>query len=142
MTDGVEYAVTVTMYQSAGTTGAEVAGDASCLAGYTPVDTFTFEPGDCRSVMSGRSLYCKDPETNSMFRARGVRSAKDPNSFRLNSIVRSQELTVTKPYEVPLAFLVELNGRRWRGDTDINYCRVTQNGERTTCRLPRAGGGK
>ena len=72
----------------------------------------------------------------------GVRSKKDPNSFRLNSIIRSQELTVTKPYGLPLAFDVDLSGRLWSGYTDANYCRVTQNGERTTCRLPRAGGGK
>ncbi|MFM7141647.1 MAG: hypothetical protein ACKO2K_06995, partial [Alphaproteobacteria bacterium] len=123
VSDGVENGVTVTMYESA-VPATPVAG----ISSLGEVDTFTFEPGDCRAIMGGRSLFCNDVETNSIFRARGVRSAKDPNSFRLNSIIRGQELTVTKPYELPLAYLVELDGRRWRGDTDVDYCRITQNG--------------
>lgn len=140
VSDGVESGVTVTMYES-GVPATPVEG----FSPFSVVDTFTFEAGECRSIANGRTLYCKDLETNSFFRARGVRSAKDPNSFRLTSVIRSQELTVnqtptgTEPYGLPLAYEVDLSGRLWRGDTDIDYCRITQNGERTTCRLPRAG---
>jgi len=134
VSDGVENGVTVTMYESDAPM-TPVAG----LSGFNVVDTFTFEAGECRSISNGRTLYCKNTETNSFFRARGVRSANDPNSFRLTSIIRSQELTVNQPYGLPLAYLVQVDARRWRGDTDADYCRITQNGERTTCRLPRAG---
>lgn len=137
VSDGVENGVTVTMYESDAPM-TPVAG----FSGFNVVDTFTFEAGECRSISNGRTLSCKNTETNSFFRARGVRSAKDPNSFRLTSVIRSRELTVNQPYGLSLAYLVQVDARRWRGDTDANYCRITQNGERTTCRLPRAGGSK
>ncbi|MFM8410972.1 MAG: hypothetical protein ACKOCT_11910, partial [Alphaproteobacteria bacterium] len=66
VSDGVANGVTVTMYES-GEPVSAVAGFSS----FSEVDTFTFAPGECRSISNGRTLYCKDPETNSFFRARG-----------------------------------------------------------------------
>lgn len=121
--DGLRGGVTVRIHQAAG-------GTPSLL------DTGGFSPFRCESVASGRSLLCKSGR--SFVRLRRTRSSRDPNGFRISASVRQRDLA-SPPYALPLWFEVEVGGQSWVGYTSFSYCRVSYDGARTTCRLPRAG---
>jgi len=123
--DGVANGVTVTILQTLLGRGSSAGG------AFTPVDSKTFTSSQCKAVERGRSLYCKDPTDNSIFR---LRRSSSPTNFRVNTIVRGRELNPGHPYGVPLAGDVLMTQAHWFGVTEANRCRVTQNGERTTCR--------
>ena len=129
--DGVANGVTVTILESS-------TGAAAACGGFTPVDTKTFPASQCKAVERGRSLYCTDTTTGSFFR---LRRSSSPTSFRVNTIVRGREIDPGRPFGVPLAGDVLMTQAHWFGQTEVNRCRVTQNGERTTCRQPKAGSG-
>lgn len=119
--DGVANGVTVTVLESA-TPAPPVA-----------VDAKTFTAAECKAVASGRSLYCKDSTDGSFFR---LRRSSSPTKFRVNTVVRRQEfVSPAKPFETPLWGDVQMSLFHWLGETDPSLCRVTQNGERTTCRV-------
>ena len=121
--DGLWGGLVVRIYQATG-------GAPSLL------DTGVFSPFDCTTTTGGRNLYCKSG--TSFVRLRRTRSAKDPNSFRISASVRNRDLA-PNPYGLPLSFEIEVGSQVWVGLPSFSYCRVSHNGERTTCRLPRAG---
>ena len=121
--DGVANGVTVTVLESA-TPAPPVA-----------VDAKTFTAAECKAVASGRSLYCKDSTDGSFFR---LRRSSSPTKFRVNTVVRRREfVSPAKPFETPLWGDVQMSLFHWLGETDPSLCRVTQNGERTTCRVKK-----
>jgi hypothetical protein len=121
--DGDANGVTVTALQSSAPTPP--------FPLYTPVKSKTFTGEQCRAIFNGRSLYCKDPADGSFFR---LRRSSSPTRFRVNTVVRRQEFEIGKPYQVPLAGDVLFSQFHWFGETELPLCRVTHNGERTTCR--------
>ncbi|MFM7140935.1 MAG: hypothetical protein ACKO2K_03355 [Alphaproteobacteria bacterium] len=124
--DGVANGVTVTAFES-GEPRPPIPFQ------YTPVKSKTFTPSQCKAIFQGRSLYCKDTNDGSFFR---LRRSSSPTKFRVNTVVRQQEFVdPAKPFGVPLAGDVLFTGFHWFGETDANFCRVTHNGERTTCRV-------
>ena len=135
--DGVANGVTVTVLESA-TPAPPVA-----------VGAKTFTAAECKAVASGRSLYCKDSTDGSFFR---LRRSSSPTKFRVNTVVRRQEFVSVavpvckiqrpeampaQPFETPLSGDVQMSLFNWLGETDPSLCRVTQNGERTTCRVKK-----
>jgi hypothetical protein len=84
--------------------------------------------------------------SNSSFRLRGTQAK--PTSFRVNTVVRRRDFSPGKPFDLPLAGEVSVGSPSsasgsfiWDGTPDVAYCSETQNGERTTCRQPKAGTG-
>jgi len=132
--------VTATVYQSDSTTGSFV--------GYTQVDTFTWTGSQCKGTHSGLSVYCKDTTSGSFLRLRGT--AAQPTSLRVVTVVKRRDFSPGKPFGIPLAGEVTVTNASpsvgpasfdWDGFPDANYCSVSHNGERTTCRQPKAGPG-
>lgn len=124
--DGVANGVTVTAFES-GEPKPPIPFQ------YTPVKSKTFTSEQCKALFQGRSLYCKDTNDGSFFR---LRRSSSPTKFRVNTVVRQQEFVdPAKPFGVPLAGDVLFTGFHWFGETDANLCRVSHNGERTTCRV-------
>lgn len=124
--DGVANGVTVTAFES-GEPKPPIPFQ------YTPVKSKTFTSEQCKALFQGRSLYCKDTNDGSFFR---LRRSSSPTKFRVNTVVRQQEFVdPAKPFGVPLAGDVLLSQFHWFGETDLNLCRVSHNGERTTCRV-------
>ena len=121
--DGVANGVVVTILQSA-------LQNAAC-GGFTPVDSKAFTASQCQAVERGRSLYCKDTTDGSFFR---LRRSSSPTNFRINTIVRGRNFDPGHPYGIPLAGDVLMTQAHWFGQTEVERCRVTHNGERTACR--------
>ena len=116
--DGVANGVVVTILQSA-------LQKASC-GGLTPVDSKAFTASQCKAVERGRSLYCKDTADGSFFR---LRRSTSPTSFRINTIVRQRNFEPKHPYGIPLAGDVLMTQAHWFGQTEVERCRVSHNGE-------------
>lgn len=124
--DGDANGVTVTAFQSPLPTP-------PIPAQYSPVKSKTFTAEQCKSIFQGRSLYCKDPTDGSFFR---LRRSSSPTKFRVNTVVRRQEFVdPAKPFGLPLAGDVVLSQFHWFGETSQGLCRVSHNGERSTCRV-------
>jgi len=131
--DGVANGVTVTVLESKKLP--VVFSIVSTPAPPVAVDAKTFTAAECKAVASGRSLYCKDSTDGSFFR---LRRSSSPTKFRVNTVVRRQEfVSPAKPFETPLWGDVQMSLFHWLGETDPSLCRVTQNGERTTCRVKK-----
>lgn len=131
--DGDANGVTVTALQSGGKTNCPT--NAVCTLPYTPVKSKTFTASQCKAIFQGRSLYCKDTTDGSFFR---LRRSSSPTRFRVNTVVRRQEFVdPAKPFSVPLAGDVLLSQFHWFGETEVELCRVSHNGERTTCRVKK-----
>lgn len=132
--------VTSTVYQTGSATGSFV--------GYAQVDTFTWDASQCKGTHSGLSVYCKDPVSGSFLRLRGTQAK--PTSLRVNTVVKHRDFIPGKPFTVPLAGEVTITNASpsvgpanfdWDGFPEVTYCNVSHNGERTTCRQPKAGPG-
>lgn len=132
--------VTATVYQSGSATGA--------FPGYEQIDSFTWDATQCKSTKSGLSLYCKDTESGSFLRLRGTQAK--PTSVRINTVVKRRDFIPGKPFGIPLAGEVTIDNAspsvgpssfEWDGYPDVDYCKVSHNGERTTCRQSTAGPG-
>ncbi len=133
--------VTATVYQTAGS-------PAGSFVGYTEVDTFTWDASQCKGTHAGLSVYCKDTVSGSFLRLRGTQAK--PDSLRVNTVVKRRDFIPGKPFGIPLAGEVTITNASpsvgpasfdWDGFPDVNYCNVSHNGERTTCRQPKAGQG-
>lgn len=105
------------------------------FTGYAEVDSFTWDPAQCKAVTNGRSLYCKDEASGSFLRLRG--SSGKPGSFRILAIVKRRDFIPGKPFVTPLAGQTVIGEFNWLIETSTGLCEVTHNGERTTCRLKR-----
>lgn len=136
--------VTATVYETGSTGGSFV--------GFNQVDTFTWDASECKGTHSGLSVYCKDTASGSTLRLRGTQSSANgtPPSLRVNTIVRRRDFVPGKPFGLPLAGEVTITNASpsvgpasfdWDGFPDVAYCSVSHNGERTTCRQPKAGPG-
>lgn len=136
--------VTATVYQTSSAAGSFV--------GYAQVDTFTWDASQCKSTHGGVSVYCKDTASGSTFRLRGTQASvnDNPPNLRVNSIVRRRDFDPGKPFGIPLAGEVTIDNASpsvgpssfdWDGFPDAQYCNESHNGERTTCRQPKAGSG-
>ena len=132
--------VTSTVYQTGSAGGSFV--------GYSQVDTFTWLGSQCKATKGGLSVYCKDPASGSSLRLRGTRAK--PTSLRVNTVVRRRDFVPGKPFTVPLAGEVTITNASpsvgpanfdWDGFPEVTYCSISHNGERTTCRQPKAGAG-
>ncbi|MBU6282543.1 hypothetical protein KGQ64_09905 [bacterium] len=133
--------VTATVYQTAGS-------PVGSFVGYTQVDTFTWDAAQCKGTHAGLSVYCKDTASGSFLRLRGTQAK--PTSLRVNAVVKRRDFVPGKPFGIPLAGEVTVTNASpsvgpasfdWDGFPDANYCGVSHNGERTTCRQPKAGPG-
>ncbi len=124
--DGLTYGVQVTALESSPPV-------APIPFQYNVVKSKVFAPSQCKAIFQGRSLYCKDTTDGSFFR---LRRSSSPTKFRVNTVVRRQEFVdPAKPFGLPLAGDVLFANFHWFGETDSNLCRVSHNGERSTCRV-------
>lgn len=123
--DGVANGVTVAAFESAPPT------PSTPCSGSRAVASKTFAPGQCKAILGGRSLSCKDTSDSSVFR---LRRSSSPTSFGVNAIVRGLDLPASGPLSLPLAGEVKTNAVHWFGWTQESLCRVTLNGARTSCR--------
>lgn len=110
----------------------------SALGAFVYVDSESWAPGECKATSGGRSLYCKGTSGSSL-RLRGTQS--DPTSYRLNAVVKRRDFSPGKPFELPLAGEIQVNSFDWTGQGATDFCSVSNNGERTTCRSSKAGPG-
>lgn len=112
--------------------GAADGVDLTVLANGAYVTGFTFGAAECRKASGGRSLFCKDPVTGSIFNLRGT--ASRPDSYRVNAVVRRASFYPGQPFAIPLGAEFECSGALFPIETDASLCRVTLGGLRTTCR--------
>lgn len=110
----------------------------STLGAFVLVDTQVWDASECISKSRGRSLICRNSD-GSFLRLRGSQS--NPGSYRANVFVKRQDFSPGKPFELPLSAEIQIDGFDWIGSGVIDYCTVSHNGERTTCRASKAGPG-
>ncbi|MFM8408707.1 MAG: hypothetical protein ACKOCT_00365 [Alphaproteobacteria bacterium] len=110
----------------------------STLGAFVLVETQIFDPSECTAKSSGRSLICRNSD-GSFLRLRSTQS--NPGSYQANVYVKRQEFSPGKPFELPLSAEIQIGGFDWIGSGVINYCTVSHNGDRTTCRASKAGPG-
>lgn len=99
------------------------------------VESISFSASQCRSLGRGRSLLCRDAAGNFL----ALRGGAAPQTYRVQVRVRRLEFSPGRPFALPLAAEVQVNGFDWIGAGDT--CRVTQNSTRTTCRADWGGPG-
>ncbi len=110
----------------------------SALGSFVLVDTQIWDPSECVSKSSGRSLVCRNAD-GSFLRLRGTKS--NPGSYRAHVYVKRQEFSPGKPFELPLSAEIQIDGFDWIGSGVVDYCSVSLNGDRSTCRASKAGPG-
>jgi len=110
----------------------------STLGAFVLVDTEVFTASECKSKSSGRSLVCRN-EDGSFLRLRG--SQANPGSYKAHVFVKRQEFSPGKPFELPLSAEIQIDSFDWIGSGVLDYCSVSHNGDRTTCRASKAGPG-
>ncbi|MBU6280678.1 hypothetical protein KGQ64_00450 [bacterium] len=110
----------------------------SALGSFVLVDTEIFTASECKSKSGGRSLVCRNGD-GSFLRLRGTQS--NPGSYRAHVAVKRQEFSPGKPFGLPLSAEIQVGGFDWIGSGVVDYCSVSHNGERTTCRSSKAGPG-
>jgi hypothetical protein len=110
----------------------------SALGAFVLVESQTWDASDCKSLSGGRSLVCRN-DAGASIRLRGTQSS--PWRYRVYVSVRRQELSPGKPFELPLSAEIQIGPFDWTGSGDVNYCTVSLNGDRTTCRSKQGGPG-
>lgn len=110
----------------------------STLGAFVLVDTQIWDASECISRSNGRALICRNSD-GSFLRLRATQS--NPGSYRANVAVRRREFSPGKPFELPLSAEIQVDTFDWIGSGVTNYCSVSLNGERTTCRASKAGPG-